>query len=99
MLLIYATSRLAKTKEGTQFWLPYYLIKFMKPVTPQEKRILELIAQGLTTKDIAGLLEISFHTVQVYRKSLLRKFDANNAAELTKKASDHFNDQQPLSEG
>jgi len=62
----------------------------MKPATPQEKNVLELIARGLTTKQIAAVLQISFHTVQAHRKSLLKKYDANNSAELIKKASDGF---------
>ncbi len=58
----------------------------MKPVTPQEKSILELIGQGFSTRKIALMLKISFHTVQTHRRSLLKKFDASNSAELVRKA-------------
>ena len=58
----------------------------MKPVTPQEKSILELIGQGFSTRKIALVLKISFHTVQTHRRSLLKKFDAGNSAELVRKA-------------
>jgi two-component system nitrate/nitrite response regulator NarL len=57
----------------------------MKPITPQEKSILELIGQGLSTRKIAQVLKISFHTVQSHRRSLLNKFDAANSAELIRK--------------
>jgi len=67
----------------------------MKPATPQEKNILGLIASGLTTKEIASVLHISFHTVQAHRKSLLKKYDASNSAELVRKASDHFSHPSP----
>jgi two-component system response regulator NreC len=67
----------------------------MKPATPQEKKILELIASGLTTKQIASVLQISFHTVQAHRKSLLKKYDSSNSAEMIKKASTHFKFQYP----
>ena len=64
----------------------------MKSITPQEKSILELISQGLSTRKIANVLNISFHTVQSHRRSLLKKYDANNSAELVKKALDHSKD-------
>jgi two-component system, NarL family, response regulator NreC len=67
----------------------------MKPATPQERNILELIARGLTTKQIASMLQISFHTVQAHRRSLLKKYDASNSAELIMKASHHFNLKDP----
>ncbi len=58
----------------------------MKPITPQEKSILELIGQGFSTRKIAQVLKISFHTVQSHRRSLLNKFGASNSAELIRKA-------------
>lgn len=69
----------------------------MKQITPQEKSILELIGLGFSTKKIAIQLKLSFHTVQSYRRSLLKKFDANNSAELVRKALEstdrkNFND-------
>jgi len=67
----------------------------MKPTTPQEMNILELIGRGLTTKQIALVLNISYHTVQTHRKSLLKKYDANNSAELIRKASNHYDFQNP----
>jgi DNA-binding CsgD family transcriptional regulator len=60
----------------------------MKQITSQEKIILELIGQGLSTRQIAKTLKISFHTVQTHRRSLLRKFDAANSAELIRKATE-----------
>jgi len=58
----------------------------MKPLSRQEKSILELIGQGYSTRKIAHALEISFHTVQSHRRALLIKFDAINSAELVRKA-------------
>ena len=58
----------------------------MKPITRQEKRILELIGMGYSTRKIAVALEISFHTVQSYRRSLLKKYGAANSAELVRLA-------------
>ncbi len=58
----------------------------MKTLTTQEKRILRLIGEGHSTSRIADTLQISSHTVETHRKSLLSKFDARNAPELVKKA-------------
>ena len=58
----------------------------MKSLTSQEKKILELIGQGNSSARIASALQISTHTVESHRKSLLAKFDAKNGAELVRKA-------------
>lgn len=58
----------------------------MTPVTPKEREVLALVSAGLTTKEIASRLRISHHTVESHRKSLLRKFQAKNSAELIQKS-------------
>ena len=58
----------------------------MKPLTPQENKVLQLVGQGHSSVEIAYALQISTNTVQSHRKSLLAKFAAKNTAELVKKA-------------
>ena len=58
----------------------------MYPFTFKEKEVLSLISMGLTTKEIAGRLNISHHTVETHRKNLLRKCEAKNSVELVQKA-------------
>jgi two-component system response regulator NreC len=58
----------------------------MKPLTPTEKTILDLVGQGMSTIQIAFALDKTEHTVEFYRRSLLAKFDAKNSAEMVKKA-------------
>lgn len=48
----------------------------------REWDILRLIAQGLTSRRIAENLSLSTETIRWYRKRLLSKFDADNAAEM-----------------
>jgi two-component system, NarL family, response regulator NreC len=55
-------------------------------LTNKEKEILSLVSSGLTTKEIAGKLKISHHTVESHRKNLLRKCQAKNSAELIQKS-------------
>jgi len=54
--------------------------------TGKEKEVLALISVGLTTKEIAGKLNISYHTVETHRKNLLRKSEAKNSAQLVQLA-------------
>jgi DNA-binding CsgD family transcriptional regulator len=58
----------------------------MNPFTFKEKEVLALISMGLTTKEIAGRLNISHHTVETHRKNLLRKCAAKNSAQLVQLA-------------
>jgi two-component system, NarL family, response regulator NreC len=56
-------------------------------ITKREHEVLNLLAVGSSTKQIAESLQISPHTTETYRKSLLTKFEAKNSAELIKKAT------------
>ncbi|MDP1622811.1 MAG: response regulator transcription factor [Bacteroidales bacterium] len=51
-------------------------------ITRREKEVLQLIAEGLTNKEIAEKLFISATTVDTHRNSLLSKFDVKNTANL-----------------
>lgn len=51
-------------------------------LTSSEIEIVRLIAEGLTTKEIANQKHISFHTVNTHRKNIFRKIGVSNASEL-----------------
>lgn len=51
-----------------------------------ELEILPMIAEGLTSKDIAGRLFLTEQTIKWRRQRLLAKFDAKNTAEMLSKA-------------
>ena len=55
-------------------------------VTPREKEILDLLAKGYTSPQIAEGLGLSAETVKWYRKKLLVIFDVANVAELVIRA-------------
>jgi DNA-binding NarL/FixJ family response regulator len=52
-----------------------------EPLTPREREVLRLIAEGLPTKQIARALSISERTVKFHSTSLLRKLGAENRAQ------------------
>ncbi len=47
-------------------------------LTPQELRVADLVKNGNTTKEIAGILRISIKTVDYHRDNLRRKLDIKN---------------------
>lgn len=62
-----------------------YQIKF----TRREKEVLDLIAKGKTTRQIANELCISEKTVETHRSNLLSKFDVKNVVSLLKIAIEY----------
>lgn len=55
-------------------------------LTDREIEILQAIAEGGTTKEIASRLSISVKTVETHRQQLMEKLDMHSIAELTKYA-------------
>src|SRR4029077_2103793 len=47
-------------------------------LSPRQREILQLIAQGKATKEIASLLKISVNTVKTHRLRLMEKLDAHD---------------------
>jgi DNA-binding NarL/FixJ family response regulator len=59
-----------------------YNAEDQKHLTSSEIEIVRLIANGLTTKEIAAKRNISYHTVNTHRKNIFRKVEVSNASEL-----------------
>jgi DNA-binding NarL/FixJ family response regulator len=55
-------------------------------LTNREKEVLELVAEGCRTKDIATRLGISFKTAACHRSHIMDKFGAHNAVVLLRVA-------------
>lgn len=55
-------------------------------LTPREKEILELIAEGYTNPQIAGKIFLSQFTIDSHRKNLLAKLNVKNTASLIRLA-------------
>lgn len=55
-------------------------------LTPRERELLKLIAEGRTSREIADMLLISLKTVLGHRTKIMKKLDLHNRSELIKYA-------------
>ncbi len=61
---------------------PSYALADSNLLTRQEKRIIQLVAEGARNKEIAEQLNISAHTVKAHMSAIFRKTQARNRVEL-----------------
>ena len=59
------------------------------PLTPRQREVLQLIAEGLPTKAIARRLSISAKTVDAHRSQLMERLDIHDVAHLVRYAIRH----------
>jgi DNA-binding NarL/FixJ family response regulator len=52
-------------------------------LTPREREVIQLVAEGKTTKEIANALNLSVKTAETHRTNLMRKLDLHSVADLT----------------
>ena len=55
-------------------------------LTPRQREILQLVAEGRSTKDIATLLKMKVKTVEVHRARLMKRLDIHDTAGLVRYA-------------
>ncbi|TMQ55454.1 MAG: response regulator transcription factor [Candidatus Eisenbacteria bacterium] len=56
------------------------------PLSPREREVLQLVAEGKTTKEVAATLFISFKTVESHRQRIMSKLDLHETASLVRYA-------------
>jgi DNA-binding NarL/FixJ family response regulator len=55
-------------------------------LTPRHREVLQLLAEGLSTKQIAVRLHVSAKTVETHRTALMKRLNCQSVADLTKYA-------------
>lgn len=55
-------------------------------LTGREREVLQLIAEGKATKEIASVLNVSTKTIETHRQQIMKKLNVHSIAELTKYA-------------
>jgi two-component system, NarL family, response regulator NreC len=84
-------NRIYLSSEINQTVLKAYLEKSEKldqpgysVLTDREREVVQLIAEGKSTKEIAAILKISVKTVETYRQRTMDKLNIDNVADLIK---------------
>jgi DNA-binding NarL/FixJ family response regulator len=55
-------------------------------LTPREREIVQLLAEGNSSKEVAGVLGISVKTAETHRANIMRKLQVHSASELVRYA-------------
>jgi DNA-binding NarL/FixJ family response regulator len=84
---IYLTSQVATgfIREAIAHWRDGDESAF-QVLSTREREVLQLLAEGKSTKDIAFHFELSIKTIETHRKKIMDKLDLHSVAELTKYA-------------
>jgi two-component system response regulator NreC len=56
------------------------------PLTSRERQVLQLIAEGKTTKELAAVLGVTFKTAESHRSRIMEKLDIHETATLVRYA-------------
>lgn len=56
------------------------------PLTPRERQVMQLIAEGSTTKGVANTLNISFKTAESHRNHIMKKLGIHDVVALMRHA-------------
>ena len=82
------TDALATIQNGEQAVSPQIQAKLpdAERFTPREFQMLRLLAQGLSTKQVADALSISTRTAEKHRENLFKKAEVKNLAQLIEQA-------------
>jgi DNA-binding NarL/FixJ family response regulator len=56
------------------------------PLTTREREVLQLVAEGKTTKEIASVLDLSVKTAETHRTKIMRKLEIHETAGLVRYA-------------
>ena len=57
-----------------------------RPLTPREREIVQLLAEGKSNKEVADVLSISVKTVETHRTNIMRKLHLHSVSELVRYA-------------
>lgn len=56
------------------------------PLTAREREVIQLLAEGKTSKEVAVTLNLSVKTAETHRTNLMRKLGLHSVADLTRYA-------------
>lgn len=56
---------------------------YRSTLTPREREVIQLLAEGRTSKEVATVLNLSVKTAETHRTNLMRKLDLHSVVDLT----------------
>ena len=62
---------------------------FGNSLTPRQKEVLQLVAEGKMNKEIAAILKVSVKTIDFHKAAIMEELGLHSTAELTRYAIDH----------
>lgn len=68
---------------------PWPVAKAQHTLTPRQREVLQLVAEGRSRKEIAGILQISVKTVEFHKSRLVRALQLKTPADFTRYAIKH----------
>ncbi len=83
----YLSSKLSDTmiKDYVNLF-PKLKLSAFSALTVREREVLQLLAEGKSTREVAAKLNVSTKTVETFRQRIMKKLDMHSVAELTKYA-------------
>jgi DNA-binding NarL/FixJ family response regulator len=82
----YFTSKVAKMELDGCLKLGDANARVAGVLTPREREVLQLLAEGKNTKEVAAVLKISNKTVEAHRANILRKLNLHSVGDLVRYA-------------
>jgi DNA-binding NarL/FixJ family response regulator len=61
----------------------------VRKLTARQREVLQLVAEGLSAKEIAGILKVSHRTIEFHKNRIMEELGLHNTAELTRFAIEH----------
>jgi DNA-binding NarL/FixJ family response regulator len=59
-------------------------VSSLRALTAREREVLQLVAEGLTSKEIAAALGVSLKTIETHRTNLMAKLEIRKASSLVR---------------
>jgi DNA-binding NarL/FixJ family response regulator len=83
-------SAIEAVRRGTRYGTPKE-IRFEaratgRKLSPREREIVQLLAEGMTNKEVASTLRISVKTAETHRSNIMRKLDLHSVSALVRYA-------------
>jgi two-component system, NarL family, response regulator NreC len=83
---VYLSQKITETMINDQILLTKEESSVFTLLSDRERQVLQLIAEGMTMKEIAHSLKVSPKTAETYRQRIMEKLNMHSVAELTRYA-------------